>query len=231
MQAVILAAGRGTRMLGLTDSVPKPLLEVAGKTLLEHKFDILPYDIDEIILVVGYMGGVIQKRFGGSYKDKRILYVEQEKIDGTAGALWRARSVLKDTFLVMMGDDIYSQDDANRCIAVDGWTMVVHETEHMNMGGCVIVDKAGDVKDIEEGNHAGKPGLINTNMFSLDTRLFDFPMVPKSAGSDEFGLPQTVLAASKKSGISFKAVTSSFWIQITAPEDLQKAEEILGNQG
>ena len=214
-------------MGALTDALPKPLLQVAGKTLLEHKFDILPNNIDEVILVVGYMGGLIQKTFGGSYKDKRILYVEQEKIDGTAGALWRARSILKDSFLVMMGDDIYSKEDANRCIAIGGWTQLVQETEHMDMGGCVVIDESGTIKDIEEGNHGGKPGLIGTNMFSLDTRLFDFEMVPKSEGSEEFGLPQTIVAASKKSGIPFSAVKATQWIQITTPEDIARAEETL----
>src|ERR1700689_506521 len=109
MQTVILAAGRGTRMGALTESTPKPLLEVAGKTLLEHKLDMLPYDVDEVIIIVGYLGGEIQKRFGGTYKDKHIFYVEQEKLDGTAGALWQARSVLEGQFLVMMGDDLYAK--------------------------------------------------------------------------------------------------------------------------
>lgn len=227
MQAVILAAGRGTRMRELTENTPKPLLEVAGKTLLEHKFEMLPYDVDEIILVVGYLGSKIHERFGGVWKGKDILYVEQDKLDGTAGALWRARQILKDEFLVMMGDDLYSKEDANRCIAIDGWTMLVQKTDSMAMGGCVIVDEDGDITDIEEGNHAGKPGLINTNMMSLDTRLFDHPLIPKAPGSEEYGLPQTVLAAAKSSGIPFEAVESTFWFQITDPEDLEKAEQFL----
>jgi NDP-sugar pyrophosphorylase family protein len=215
----------------LTDNVPKPLLEVGGKTLLEHKFDILPYDVDEIILVVGYHGGAILDRFGGGYNGKRILYVEQEKIDGTAGALWQARSVLHDRFLVLMGDDLYAKEDADRCIAIHDWTMLVQETDHMSQGGCVIADAQGNVTEIEEGDHGGKPGLISTNMFALDTRIFDYPLVPKSTGSEEFGLPQTILAASKRSNIPFSAVKSSFWFQITNPEDLEKAAQILKERG
>jgi UDP-N-acetylglucosamine diphosphorylase / glucose-1-phosphate thymidylyltransferase / UDP-N-acetylgalactosamine diphosphorylase / glucosamine-1-phosphate N-acetyltransferase / galactosamine-1-phosphate N-acetyltransferase len=229
MQAVILAAGRGTRMGALTESTPKPLLEVAGKTLLEHKFDMLPYDVNEVIVVVGYLGGEIQKRFGGTYKDKHVFYVEQEKLDGTAGALWRARSIVKDRFLVMMADDLYSKEDADRCIATQGWTMLVERTEHMQQGGNVVTDKKGDIVAIEEGDHGGKLGLISTNLFVLDPRIFDFDLVPKAPGSDEFGLPQTILSASKKSGTPFVAVESTFWLQITEPQDLQKAEEILQN--
>lgn len=227
MQAVILAAGRGTRMGGLTEQKPKPLLEIAGKTLLEYKFEVLPYDVDEVIIVVGYLGSAIHDRFGGMWKDKRILYVEQEKIDGTAGALWRTQSVLHDHFLVMMGDDLYSKEDVDRCAALEGWSLVVQETEHMNMGGDVVIGDGGQIIGIEEGDHGGKPGLIGTNLFSLDTHIFDFPMVPKAKDSDEFGLPQTVLAASKASGVQFRAVKSSFWVQITEPGDLVRAEEML----
>src|SRR3989338_8305110 len=112
MQAIILAAGRGERMGALTDNTPKALLEVAGKTLLEHKFDALPYDVDEIILIVVYMGSKILDRFNGRYKDKHILYVEQENPKGgTAEALWNAKSVLHDSFLVMNRDGIYALED------------------------------------------------------------------------------------------------------------------------
>ncbi len=227
MQAVILAAGRGTRMKVLTETTPKPLLEVAGKSLLELKFDELPDEVDEIIIIVGYLGEKIQERFGGSYDGRRILYVEQEKLDGTMGALARAKDLLDERFVVMMGDDLYAREDIERCLAVPDWVMLVEESQHMNAGGCIITDAKGEILKIEEGNHAGKPGLINTNMLVLDTRIFQYPMVPKSAGSDELGLPQTVLAASKTAGISFEGVRSTFWFQITDPDDLVKAEAVL----
>jgi len=224
MQAVILAAGRGTRMGVLTDNIPKPLLEIGGKTLLEHKFDALPEEIDEIVLVVGYLGGKIQERFGGSYKDRRILYVEQEVLDGTMGALSRVKGILTDRFLVMMGDDLYASDDIVRCIAIPDWVMLVEDTAQMNAGGRIIVDDAGTIADIEEGDHKGQAGLANTGLFVLDTRIFQYPMVPKRAGSDEFGLPQTALAASKTAGIPFLAIKSTFWIQVTDSYDLVRAD-------
>ena len=230
MQAVILSAGRGTRMGVLTDSMPKPMLTVHGKTLLEHKFDILPPEVDEIILIVGYMGGLIQKHFGGFYKGKKIFYVEQDVLNGTGGALWNARDILHDRFVVMMGDDLYSRDDIDRCIATSDWALLVHKTEHMRSGGCIVTNREGEIEKIEEGDHKGTAGLVGTNMFVLDMRIFDYPLVAKSPGSVEFGLPQTVLSASLESHIPFEAVPSTFWFQITEPEDLARAEEILQKQ-
>jgi bifunctional UDP-N-acetylglucosamine pyrophosphorylase/glucosamine-1-phosphate N-acetyltransferase len=214
----------------LTENTPKPLLEVSGKSLLEHKFDALPETVDEVILIVGYLGSHIQNRFGGSYKGKRILYIEQEVLDGTMGALSRAKDILHDRFVVMMGDDIYSSYDVERCIETPDWSLLVEVTEHMNAGGCIIADESGAIIDIEEGNHGGKPGMVSTNLFVLDTRIFQYPMIPKAEGSPEYGLPQTVVAAAKASGVPFVALPSSFWIQITEPNDLARAEEILKEQ-
>ena len=227
MQGVVLAAGRGSRMKELTETLPKPLLEVANKPLLEYEFDAMPDEVDEVIVIVGYLGGVILERYGGMYKGKRILYIEQDVLDGTAGALWRAKDILKDRFMVLMADDIYAKEDAMRCVRQSDWVMLVQKTDHMTAGGCVVTDTKGNILNIEEGTHGGKPGMISTNMFVLDTRLFEYPMVPKAEGSLEYGLPQTILAASKSSGIPFSIEEATRWIQISGPEDLKKAEEIL----
>jgi NDP-sugar pyrophosphorylase family protein len=224
MQAVILAAGRGTRMNELTKEVPKPMLSVLGKSLIAHKLDALPEDIEEVIIVVGYQGDVIRKAFGDSYEGKKIKYVEQEVLDGTGGALGRAAPHLTGRFVVMMGDDIYGANDVARIAAAPDWALLVEETQSMASGGRMLMDAQGSITGIEEGDHRGKPGAMCTNLFVLDTRLFTHPLVPKSAGSSEYGLPQTVLAASKTFRMPFVAIPSESWIQITSPEDIAKAE-------
>ncbi len=228
MQAVILAAGRGTRMVELTGSVPKPMLDVSGKPLLEYKFEALPEEIDEVVLIIGYLGDVIRMHFGEGFAGKRIRYVEQADLDGTAGALWKARDVLHDRFLVIMGDDIYAQEDMAACIAPgDVWRLLTQQMPEMHRAGDVRLDESGMISEIVEGDRGNEPGLASTNMFLLDTRLFTAPLVPKQPGSLEFGLPQTVVAAAHSLGIRFEPVFTDQWIQITAPKDLVYAAEIL----
>lgn len=228
MQAVILAAGRGTRMGNLTKTLPKPLLEVSGKTLLEHKFDLLGPDVDEVVLVVGYLGNMIRERYGGNYKGKKISYAEQGPVHGTAGALWSAREFLRDKFIVMMGDDLYGRKDVDRACQSNAWLLFAMELPQLHGGGKVIADH-GKITDIIESEKHETPGLVSTNLFALDTRLFKYDMVLVHVrkGSEEYGLPQTVLAASKKSGIPLELVLADAWIQISAPKDLVAAEEML----
>ncbi len=214
-------------MNSLTENVPKPMLMVAGKTLLEHKFDILPADTTEIILIIGYQGEIIRAAYGAEYHGIPIRYVEQQELNGTMGALTLAQPHLTDRFFVMMGDDIYSRRDVDEMLQVPGWAMLVEKTESMAAGGRIVTDETGEVTAIEEGDHTGKPGLMNTNMFVLDARVFEYPMVPKAVGSSEYGLPQTVLAASKASGIPLQAIYATQWIQITAPEDLRRADGLV----
>lgn len=227
MQAVILAAGRGTRMRELTKNTPKALLELSGVTLLEYKFRALPEEVDEIILVVGYLGGMIQRRFGGSYGDKNILYVEEEDpVGGSAHSLWKARPLLKDKFLVMNGDNIYAPEDMKACLKYD-WAVLVQATERVGSGR-VVVDEDGRVSDIlENSRHGGEAGYENTGFYVLDTRIFDYPPVPKSEGSSELGLPQTIITAAKD--IRIQAVPATFWIEIKSPEDLENASKIIEN--
>lgn len=217
-------------MGALTEDMPKPMLSVAGKTLIEHKLEILPNDIDEVIIVVGYLGSVVHNHFGGVYKDKRILYVEQENpIGGTADALWQAAPVLHDRFLVLNGDDLYGRDDIIRCTThPDDWVFLVEETEDTSTKGKVVLDGQGHVTGIQEGGtHEGGPGLLNTGACVLDTRIFEHPQVPKVPGSPEMGLPQTALVAAREVPVAIYTVAAHGWFPITVPEDLARAEEFL----
>jgi bifunctional UDP-N-acetylglucosamine pyrophosphorylase/glucosamine-1-phosphate N-acetyltransferase len=210
----------------LTESLPKPMLTVAGKTLLEHKFDALPDDVRDIILVIGYYGEKIRKKFGDNYHGRTLRYVTQKNIvGGTADALWQTREYVEGKFFVLMGDDIYAREDLEACRAHE-WAILVERVPDTSVGGRVVIDANHDVVDIIEGNDGGE-GAVSTNLFVLDARIFDFPQIPKAPGSSELGLPQTVLAASKAADILLRVVEATRWIQISNPTDLALAEGAL----
>ncbi|MEX0924870.1 MAG: nucleotidyltransferase family protein [Candidatus Paceibacterota bacterium] len=222
MKAVILAAGRGKRMLHLTEDTPKPMLQVAGKTLLEHKIAMMPGEIDEVVLVVGYHGDQVRSHFGDSYDGRKITYVHTDVLDGTGGALWKAREHLTERFLVMMGDDIYCRQDMEALLG-HGWSMGVTTLPYLERGGRVTLNDDGTLADIVEGVHQVKNGTVNIGMFVLQPDIFSYDLV-KLPGKDEYGLPQTILSAAKD-GHLIALVESQFWMQMTSPEDIERAEQ------
>jgi NDP-sugar pyrophosphorylase family protein len=96
MKAIILAAGKGSRMRHLTRATPKPLLMVGKKTILGHLIDSMPKAVNELIIVIGYQGEKIKKSIGTTYKGRKVHYVVQKKLDGTAHAILLARPFFGD---------------------------------------------------------------------------------------------------------------------------------------
>jgi len=218
MQVVILAAGRGTRMGSLTDSVPKPMLKVGDKNLIEHKLDALPPEVDEVILVVGYLADVIRNYFGDSFGGRTIKYVYQDKLMGTAHSLWQAKDLLRGRFLVLAGDDIYNAQDIAKVLEVPSWVMMFANVPNLYCGGRAVIDDQGHLVDIIEGaDHGGQPGLVYTSLCLLTTDIFQTEPV-KLPDKEEYGLPQTILNFKETRPI--KAILATDWRQITAPEDL-----------
>lgn len=223
MQAVILAAGKGTRMRPLTYDIPKPMLLVKGKPILEYTLAALPEEIDEIIFIVNYLGEHIQEHFGMEYKGKKIHYVLQENLNGTAGAVHSCKHLIKDGFLVINGDDLYRKEDIKNMLD-NGLSVLAYEIENPQRFGVLKVDEKGNLVDIIE-NKTSMPGwhLINTGTYKLNKKFFDYPMVPIS--ETEFGLPQTMMQMAKEFPI--KIVKTDTWLPIGFPEDIKKAEEVI----
>ncbi|QQG37932.1 MAG: NTP transferase domain-containing protein [Candidatus Kaiserbacteria bacterium] len=231
MQAVILAAGHGSRMGELTTAIPKPMIDVGGKPLLQYKLELLSDEfpeIEEVVVIVAYAKSVIQHTFGSKFSRLPIRYVEQREHNGTAGALWEAKELLKDRFLVMMGDDIYAKEDIAQALAVEqGWAVVVQQLPEMHRAGSVELSDDGLVARIVEGDLGAQPGIASTNLYLFDARLFTAPLVPKQAGSTEYGLPQTAAEGAKTLGIPLQPLFTDRWIEINAPQDLVRAATIL----
>ncbi|MFB6118624.1 bifunctional sugar-1-phosphate nucleotidylyltransferase/acetyltransferase [Halosegnis sp.] len=108
MQAVILAAGQGTRMRPLTETVPKPMLPVADRPLVAHTADAaVAAGADRLVFVVGYRADRVREHFGDTYQGVPVTYARQREQLGTAHAAAAAREQLTDDFVVLNGDDLY----------------------------------------------------------------------------------------------------------------------------
>ena len=219
--AVILAAGRGKRMLQLTEVLPKPLVEVKGKNLIEWKLLALPKTITEIIFVVGYQGEQIRNYFGDTWEGRNIRYAEQKELNGTAGALWSAKDLLPGKFLVLMGDDLYDSRDIEKMLSYE-LAVCVHEVKQQEMKGEMSAHADGTFHEINEEIHYVEYALINTGLYMLDNRIFDYELQPIGGSSTEFGLPHTLALLARDAPVHMLKATS--WIQISTPEDIQRAE-------
>lgn len=223
--AVIFAAGKGTRMLPLTATKPKPLMTVAGRNLIEWKLDLLPPEINAVVLVIGYQGDQIRDYFGEKWGDKTIQYIEQKELNGTAGALYVAADILPERFLVMMGDDLYAREDVENIISHD-FALCVKKVQNIEMKGEIFLNPDGTFRGINEEKHFVTEALVNTGLYMLDRRIFDYTPVPIGGSSTEFGLPHTLALLAKD--IPVHVVITTKWFQITTPEDLLNAENFVG---
>lgn len=106
MQAVIMAGGKGTRLASVTQNIPKPMVPIEGKPLLEYQIENLKENgVDNIILIVGHLGDVIREHFGDGheYGVSISYYIEATPL-GTAGALAKIKERLEDSFFLVFGD-------------------------------------------------------------------------------------------------------------------------------
>jgi bifunctional UDP-N-acetylglucosamine pyrophosphorylase/glucosamine-1-phosphate N-acetyltransferase len=223
MQAVILVAGKGTRMGVLTQNTPKPLLKVAGLTLIEHKLNALPSEFTEVIFVIGYLGEQIKNYFGTEFGGRKVLYVE-DTLQGTAKALWAAKPLITGRFLLLMGDDLYAAEDITLALSHER-AILVKEMPNNTPGGKIMIDESGNLIDIIEDRKGELPyNLVNIGLYVLTPEIFNYEPV-QLPNSTEYGLPQTMLHMLKDYPIS--VVKAGFWMNMSAPEDLEKAEEVL----
>jgi len=223
MQAVFLIAGKGTRLRPLTYHVPKPMIRIAGKNLIEHNFDQLPDCIDECIFVVGHLNEQIINHFGNYFQGKKIKYIKQKKQLGTGHALSLCKDILKDRFLVLMGDDLYCKNDIEKCLK-HNQCLLTKEIHGKFAGGRIIFDAEKKLKDIKEGIHKQKTSLVNIGLYIISEKIFDYDLV--SIGiNNEYGLPQTLLKVAKDHEV--KIEKSDFWMQINDIKQLKRVEKIL----
>ena len=210
MQAVILAAGEGTRLRPLTHSKPKAMIPVANRPVIEHVINaLLANGIREIVVVVGYRREYVQ-RFLNSLEIP-VTVVVQEKQLGTAHALRSAAPEIRDDFLVLPGDN-YIDAASIAKIRDEPCAMLVKEHPCPSNFG-VVVMRDGLVSDIIEKPEEAPTQTVSTGIISLPADALG------SLAKNE--IPDAVMGLIRK-GMRMKAIMAEDWQDAIYPWDLLK---------
>ncbi|OGL74421.1 hypothetical protein A3E39_00850 [Candidatus Uhrbacteria bacterium RIFCSPHIGHO2_12_FULL_60_25] len=225
MDAIIMCAGRGTRMRPITDSIPKPLVPILGKGSLERTLDILPREVDRVILVVGYRGDQIRDRIGTEWKGKKITYLSQQPLDGTGGALRQVEPYLEsDRFLIMNGDDLYSAVDLEKLVQSERGVLLL-ETRLEKEEDAWTKDEKGLLTKLRR-MPAGERGLVNIGAYCLDRNWYRTKPIQVPGKANEWSLPHALLELIAM-GSHVSAVPATWWMPVGTPAELAAAEAAL----
>jgi UDP-N-acetylglucosamine diphosphorylase / glucose-1-phosphate thymidylyltransferase / UDP-N-acetylgalactosamine diphosphorylase / glucosamine-1-phosphate N-acetyltransferase / galactosamine-1-phosphate N-acetyltransferase len=227
MKAVILAAGRGTRMRELTDDLPKPMVIVHSKPVLQYIIEGLTVaGLDEILLVVGYRKEVVQDYFGdGSRHGIRIDYVEQVVQDGTGKVVELAKEFCGSAPFVLSYGDILVQPSTYPAFAkLDDAEMIlaVRRSTEISKGGAVYLNSVFEVVDLREKQQAHEVTTpwYNAGIYTFKESIFSYVSRLKRSPRGEYELTDAVRAMAFE-GRKIKAVEiKGDWTDVRDPEVL-----------
>jgi 2-aminoethylphosphonate-pyruvate transaminase len=237
MKAVILAAGMGKRLRPVTEKLPKALIRINDRTLLEYSLDILnSFDIEEVIIVVGYYSELIQEKIGDNYKSSRITYVKNEKYDKTGSmySLSRAENLIKEDILLLESDLLY-EPRAVKTLLDSKFEDVILVSECLNSGDDVYIcaDEKNEVIHLgkrvpENYKNKIKGALVGISKYSKGflNKLFNKAQEDYKNDQCNYHYEESVLAI----GRSNSPVRAEFckglnWIEIDNENDLIRAKQ------
>ena len=229
-KAVILAAGRGTRMRELTADLPKPMIEVRGKPVLQYIIEGLrDAGVRKFLIVVGYRADVVQNSFGdGSRYKVDIEYVTQEKQDGTGRVVELARGFASNSpFVLAYGDILLDPSNYNRIVdPANHVEAVISVTrgEDVSKGGAVFINEQMELVDLREKPKPGEATSpwYNAGLYAFRPSIFNFTAKLKPSPRGEFELTDAIRELAQ-SGKKVKALElTGAWADVRDPEILAR---------
>ena len=231
MDAVILAAGEGTRMRPLTSTRPKPMLPVAGKPILEWDLEALYGNgFERVFIVVGYKKDSIIRYFGNRFNDMEIEYIIQKEQLGTAHAVSISEKKVKNRFLVMNGDLLVSDklikkflEDNKNHNAKNSISLV--RVKNPSEFGIVNL-KGNIINSIIEKPERSNSNLANAGIYVFNDEIFDAIRDVEKSTRAEYEITDAIKILIDKSDV-YGFEVEDRWIDIGRPWDLLDANEIM----
>lgn len=247
MKAVILAAGKGTRMGDLTEETPKPMLLVEGRPILEHILTGLrEAGIREFCLITGWKAEVIESHFGdGSAFGVQINYVRQEVQDGTGKAPELAKVFVDEApFLLTYGDILVKPDTYRRMLARwDGGELsglvTVTGSEDVTKGGLFFFDhefflqhlvekpSSAQLEELRTAGwlKSGEPAWYNAGIYCFTPSLFQYTAQLAKSPRGEYELTDALTAMLAESHAMAGLAIEGRWVDVRDPCVLQALQE------
>lgn len=228
MQAIILCGGLATRLGDTTKTVPKILLDIAGRTVLEWQIQLLKEaNVEEIILASGHLHNVLYERVGARYAGAHIRYAKEKKRLGTGGAIRNAmKHVNTSPFFVLNGDVLLANFSPRQMLdrfrqGMSGLLLSVRVSDIQPYGE-IVSDSDGKVTDFREKLSVCRPGYINSGVYLFDKTLVD--AFPKD--QERFSIERDVFPNVPD---LYTLESEANWIDIGVPERLSFARRHFQN--
>lgn len=182
MKAIIMAGGKGTRIRTINDEVPKPMIKIYGKPILEYQLiSLSKQGIVDITIIVGYLGDKIVEYFGKGEKfGVNINYIKEETPLGTAGALYYLKDIINDDFIVVNGDIIFDIDVSRmyeyhkeKSAMV---TLFTHPNDHPYDSSLIVTDTDGRIVEwiSKENQRKIYKNRVNAGIHMFSQKIFQY---------------------------------------------------------
>lgn len=229
MKAVVLVAGKGTRMEPLTSGCPKVMLQVANKPILEHILNsAIEAGIEGFVFITGYLEEQIKEYFGdGSKWGVSIEYVQQKEQLGTANAIGCAKGYVEGAFLVLNGDMLIGQEDLKILLSrTEEAVICVKEVENPSDFGVLETENNRVIRIIEKPKNP-PTNLANAGIYLFRESIFDFIDRTRASVRNELEITDSIqMLIDSGAAVGYSSLEGR-WIDIGYPWDLLKANEYL----
>lgn len=217
MRVVVIAGGQGTRIASVNKEIPKAMIPIAGKPILEYEVEMAKeYGYTDFLFIIGYKGDQIESYFGdGSKWGVRISYFKEEKPLGTAGALGYLKDSLTEDFFVFYGDTVMDFDMEamlrfHREKKADA-TLFLHPNDHPYDSDIVALDASGKVRKFYNKPHP--ENFVSHNIVNAALFIFSPKILEKIEKGVKSHIEKDVLPACLDAGLSLYGYVSFEYIK------------------
>lgn len=223
MKAIILAAGKGERMMPLTQDVPKPLLKIAGKTVLDHIFETFPPEINEAVIVVKYLGDKIRAYCGNNFYGRKIQYAEGSEKGNAFSFLAAKPHVAPDErILILYADEIPSRENIEKCLAHQ-YSWLCKKTTRPQAAGVAKFRPDNTIEEIIEKSPNLPSDIAAIGLMVMSGKVFGYE--PQQHANGEYYLTGLLNKFLKEAKVC--AVITEGSRSLTKPEDILIIEKFL----